>query len=85
MTSRAAFTIELTSVVDRDDLVAEIWFGQELFAELRYESGNARLQVYSAPEGGHWDLPHEELQAALQQARDKLGPPPSRSHDESAP
>ena len=71
------FTIEVASVVDRDDLVVEIWVGQELFAELRFASGSACLQVYPAPGGGRWELPPEELHAALQQARDKLGPSPS--------
>jgi hypothetical protein len=84
MTTHTPFMIQLASVPDRDDLVAEVWVGKELFAELRNESGKTWLQVYSAP-GGHWELPYEELQIALQRARDKLGLPPSTSHDDSAP
>jgi hypothetical protein len=85
MTLRGHFSIELTSVLDRDDLVAEVWFGPDLVAEIRYQSGEARLQVFTSPAGGHWDLPLDEFLAALQEARDKLAPPRlPRSHDESA-
>jgi hypothetical protein len=83
MTSRTPFAIQLASVPDRDDLVAEVWVGQDLFAELRHESGNTWLQVYSAP-GGRWELRFEELQVALQQARDRLGSSPSTPQDDRA-
>ena len=39
-------TIELVSVPDRDDLVAEVWLGQYLLAELRQEGGHVRVQLY---------------------------------------
>lgn len=46
MTTNAGktFTVELTRVADRDDLVAEVWIGQELLAENRQEGGQVRLQ-----------------------------------------
>lgn len=77
MTTNAdkTFTVELTSVTDRDDLVAEVWIGQELLAELRQEDGRVRLQIYADPAGGTWDLPCDDLLVALQQARAKLDPP----------
>jgi len=65
-------TIELVSVPDRDDLVAEVWLGQYLLAELRHEGGQVRVQLYPASSGQAWDVPYEALRAALVQARSKL-------------
>jgi hypothetical protein len=66
------FSVEVTSVPDRDGLVAEIWLDQELLAELRDERGSLHMQIYPAPEGQPWDVPYEAFSRALQQARDRL-------------
>ena len=65
-------TIELVSVPDRDDLVAEVWLGQSLLAGLRHEGGQVRVQLYPTASGQSWDVPYEALRAALVQARSKL-------------
>lgn len=70
------FSIEVTSVPDRPGLVAEVWWGQELLAELRHEDGVLRVQLYPSSDGQSWDFPYEAFAVALQQARDKLGPDP---------
>lgn len=72
------FSIEVTSVPDRNDLVAEIWLGQELIAELRHEHDSLQIQLYQPPDGQCWDVPYEEFAGALTQARDRLGPKPTR-------
>lgn len=78
MTNRCGrFEVELTSVPDRDDLVAEVWFGEHLFAELRHEPDGVKAQFYAAP-AGRWDVPYDELASALDEARERLGPPPTR-------
>lgn len=84
MISGILFTIEVTSVTDRDDLVAEVWFGRELLAEIHYEAGQACLQVYNAPTGKSWELPLDEFQDALRQARERLGALASKDQDDSA-
>jgi len=66
------FKVELVSVPGRDDLVAEVWLGQSLLAELRHEGGQVRVQLYPASSGQAWDVPYEALRAALVQARSKL-------------
>lgn len=68
------FSVEVTSVPDRPDLVAEVWSGEELLAELRHEDSGLRVQLYPAPNRQSWDFSYEELTVALQQARDKLEP-----------
>lgn len=73
------FSIEVTSVPDRPGLVAEVWSGEELLAELRHEAGGVRVQLYPAPNRQSWDFTYEELTVALQQGRDKLGPAPAKT------
>jgi hypothetical protein len=55
-----------------------VWFGNEMLAELRHEDGSVRVQIYDAWGGAeYWDLPYEDVLAALQKAREELGPAPS--------
>ena len=81
------FSVEVASVPDREGVVAEVWLGDQLLAELRLEAEVVRIQLYSPngspdgpPDGApHWDVPCDELLAALQTARARLvaGPPAS--------
>ena len=73
------FTVEIASVPDREDLVAEIWADTELMAELRYDEGELRVQLYAPPGGRSWDVPFDQLASVLQLARQKLGPPTGKS------
>ena len=78
------FTVEIASVPDRDELVAEVWSGDQLLAELRVEAGVVRIQLYPPPDGPpdgapHWDVPYDELLAALQTARTRLVAAPPAS------
>jgi hypothetical protein len=73
MTSGSGFKVEVASVPDREDVVAEVWFFDDLFAELRRENGVVRIQIYGLAKGGAWDFDDRELQTALEQARKKLG------------
>lgn len=72
--TNSELSIEITSVPDRDDLVAEIWKGGDMLGELRHEDGGLRVQIYPAP-SGPWDVGYDDLVAVLSQAREKLGPP----------
>jgi hypothetical protein len=42
------FTIEITSVPDKDNLVAEIWYGEILFAEINQENEELQIEIYSS-------------------------------------
>lgn len=41
------FEIQIVSVPDREDLVAEIWHGNALFAELRQTANGRRIVFYA--------------------------------------
>jgi len=69
---KPGLTIEIASVPDRDELVAEVWAGRDQFAELRKEGDGLVLQVFSPPQGGAWDLAFEQVLKALATARDRL-------------
>ncbi len=40
------FRIEITSVPDRNILVAEIWFGEKHIAEINQESDEMKIELY---------------------------------------
>lgn len=40
------FTIEITSVTDRNKPVAEIWFGEKLLAEINRETDSLEIELY---------------------------------------
>ncbi len=67
------FRVEIASLPDREDVVAEIWVGDELFAELRHESTAVSVQIYCPAALVHWDLRFADLTAALEDARKRLG------------
>lgn len=41
------FSIEIVSVADREQLVAEIWYGTSMIAEVSRETGVLQLELYS--------------------------------------
>lgn len=64
-------TIEVASVPDRDELVAELWQGSEQVAELSNESGRLVLQVYP-PKTGAWEFELSRFEEALAELRRRL-------------
>ena len=65
-------TIELASVPDREELVAEIWLGTALIAEVRQEERMLRVQLYLSETGHPFDVPYEDLVASLMTAKARL-------------
>jgi len=68
------FSIEIASVPDRDEVVAELWFGSDQVAELSQDGGELTLQVFAAP-SGHWEFAYEAFSDALGAMRARLRPP----------
>lgn len=66
------FRVQIASLPDREEVVAEIWSGEEQVAGLRMESGVPRIQIYSPRESDWWDFPYSALSAALEQAFRRL-------------
>ncbi|HYD54774.1 MAG TPA: hypothetical protein VEA99_19225 [Gemmatimonadaceae bacterium] len=68
---RTEFTIEIASVPDRDHVVAELWYGEEMVAELSREVGSLRLQLYPRA-SSHWEFDFGRFQAALEDMETRL-------------
>ena len=66
------FRIDIASVPDRDEPVAELWYGDEQVAELRRESGEHRLQVFAPRSVTVWDFSFDDFLTALDTARRRL-------------
>lgn len=67
-----SFSIQVASVPNRGHLVAEVWLGRELLAELRHEDNCFRMQIYARVDSQPWDVLYEDFARALRQARERL-------------
>jgi len=63
------FKIEIASVSDRDKLVAEIWYGTELIAEINQEHNNLEIELYL---DGKVTFDYQEFINTLETAKNKL-------------
>ena len=71
------FTIEIASVPDRDDVIAEIWWGDEMVGELHSgSSGVAEIEIYPRESHTPWSFDLTSWLAALAEAQQKLGRQP---------
>jgi hypothetical protein len=69
-----SFTIEIASVPDRDDVVAEIWRGDAMVAELQHGAdGEIQLNIYSTESHDPWSFDLTSWLAILIEAKRKLG------------
>jgi hypothetical protein len=64
--------IVIASVPDREELVAEIWDGDIMLAELSQDGGELVLRIYPKPTGEPWSFEMEELLQTLSRARSQL-------------
>jgi hypothetical protein len=67
------FTVEIASVPDRDEVVAEIWWGDAMVAELhRNTGGEVQIEIYPRESGSSWEFDLSSWIATLTEARRKL-------------
>jgi hypothetical protein len=67
-------TLEITSVPDRDELVAEIWHKDEMVGEIqRAHDGRLLLEIYPASNEGGWSFDLEVWMETLSTAKKRLG------------
>ena len=66
------FRVCVSSPPDRQKLVAEIFFGNEQWAELNQENGILELEFYSRANGESWRLPLDEVLESVSEARTRL-------------
>jgi hypothetical protein len=68
------FTVEIASMPDREDVVAEIWRGDAMVAELhRGARGGVEIEIYATESHGPWSFDLESWLAVLAEARRRLG------------
>lgn len=63
------FSIQIASVPDRENLVAEIWYGDDLLLELSNESQELEIEFYESAVNR---FNFEELNKTLIKAKNKL-------------
>lgn len=68
----SAFTIDLASPPDRENLVAEIFFGTTQVAELNREGDYLAIEIYPRPDGHPWAFRADEFLATVAKARSSL-------------
>lgn len=64
--------IQIASVPDRENVVAELWVDDQQIAEVSYEGGELAVEFYSASVPNQLRLPLDELLEALNRARRNL-------------
>lgn len=68
------FTIEIASVPDRNEVVAEIWWGDAMVAELhRGIRGGVEIEIYATESHEPWSFDLTSWLAALAEAQRKMG------------
>lgn len=70
-TGRHAWEVMLTSPPDRAEVVAELWFGREQFAEMRRTPAGVECEI-GGQSGKAWSLPAEVVVEALRNTQDRL-------------
>lgn len=69
-----SFVIEIASTPDRDQLVAEIWWNDQMVAELRRGADCATyLDIYPAPSNKPWSFRLEDWLRIIEEATSRLG------------
>ena len=69
---RPELTVEIASVPDREDVVAEVWAGTQQFAEIRRDGDSFVVQVFAPPDNSVWEFSFEQLLNSLKHARERL-------------
>ena len=67
-----SFTVEIASVSDRDDLVAEIWLNGAMVAELHRDEGKFKIDIYPNESRQPWCFELSDWVAVLSEAQRKL-------------
>ncbi len=66
------FVINIASVPDRDQVVAEVWSQHGLVAEVRRVGGRFHVQLFAPHDASCWYVDLQDLVGALNDARERL-------------
>lgn len=64
--------IEITSPPDREALVAELWWGDEMWGEVNQEAGALMIELYPRASGQVWRFPLADFLEVLRKAGAQL-------------
>jgi hypothetical protein len=68
-----SFVVEIASSPDRDTLVAEIWWNDQMVAEVRQSPDDSRhIDLYPSPSRIPWSFKLEEWLSAMKEAESRL-------------
>jgi hypothetical protein len=63
-------TLQITSPFDRENIVAEIWFGNNQVAEISNENNDGiNIEIFTNPDCGVWFFNFDEFNNLLTQAK----------------
>ena len=62
----------ISSPPDRDQLVAEIFFRENQIAEINQELEDFHIEIYPKPDGEAWNLPIDQFQEIINEAKSLL-------------
>lgn len=68
-------TVQIASVPDRDNLVAELWCGDEQWGEISQETENLLLEIYPRTSGENdnvWSFDLTEIMGKLRAAQQQI-------------
>lgn len=66
------FELMITSSEDREKLTCEIYFKNELIAEISQETNELLLEIYTCPYGTWWEVPLVQFQETISAAKEHL-------------
>lgn len=64
--------VVLASVPDREDLVAELWFGNSQLGEVRIDGDRLVVDIFANPNASVWTLEYSDLIDLLTAAKHRL-------------
>lgn len=68
-----SFVIEIASVSDREDIVAEVWWSGCMVAEINHDtSGEFKIDIYPAESGQPWSFELSAWIDTLSEAQRRL-------------
>ena len=65
-------SITIASVPDRENVVAELWYKNQLWGELSYENNEFQLEIYPSSRGDAWNFNYEKVLQSIIDAKEKL-------------
>jgi len=65
-------SVTIASVPDRENVVAELWYQDQLWGELSYENNEFQLEIYPSSKGEAWNFNYEKILQSIINAKEKL-------------